>query len=523
MKRIKYIGWLAAVLWCTSPAVAQVDFEKLQLKGELNTEDTAFLLDITRQLFKPAANVAFSVNSQEVLPVAPTHKPDKPISRLDVTKLEKKLADDPDNPALYNQIGNAFKRLNEREMAMNYFTKAERMLRDMIAANEDSSALHTELGLVYMNMEYINQAANKFMDAYEMDPNDTIAKFSLPLMLYYSGRYEKARQYAMSSIFDNPEDPTNYMWVTLFNMGERMIEFSGVEDPKQLETQVRKLVVDSIFDLTAIRSSIDSFPDEFSLQVVHKVSRHLALLCKSYYTIDKVKMKFNLSPTDLKELKSLEKFYKVALSREDFTNRYVFYKALGAAQIMRNDYKKAIPYLEKAIAMKPIEKSTLQNNPTETYDNLIGAYILLDDMKKTEEAILRKIKDQPEIDPKANNYAMMADLKIYNKAYAEAEGYCLDALKLDKQCEKAHLAKGGVNMMAKNWKEAEKDLNKAFKLNQANINTFFLMGVISILKGDETSAKALFKIVLEQVPNEEHVNDIAERCFKEKEEKTGDE
>lgn len=110
--------------------------------------------------------------------------------------LEKAVADDPANPALYGHLGICYQRLKQ-------FGKAAQLYQKAIQNNADTNQIHAELGEVYVRLGNLPEAVNAMEEAAEMNLGNLQNLTNLGTAYLQLGRLAEAEKTAKAILAQN--------------------------------------------------------------------------------------------------------------------------------------------------------------------------------------------------------------------------------------------------------------------------------------------------------------------------------
>ena len=475
--------------------------------------DEEFLMEKAVKSVKRELTMEYNIGTIDILPSLDGVKGDRPVSVDTLKAWEEQLKEKPQDIHLYYNIGCGYDNLYLPEKGKEFLDKGEKIALELLREHPDSSGLASSLGLIYAEQSQFHKSADWFLEAYRINPKDTIATYFGLISLVSTGNMNKAKEFATTIIRDNPQDANSYFWLFMSNYFETMQELMTLEEDVAKE-KVRNIPPTELFDISFLNLALEKFPGDYRLKILQKMIITLATLSKAYFTIEDVidgKPVFVFSKTDQQTLDHLEKFFKEASKNKDFKNKFGIFKTMGLIAFMQKDYTNAIKYYEKAIKDFPSDKNTRLSNTAAAYLTLMTAYHMKDDEASIRKVLDRKIIDRPQIDSSADDFAHLAYFALKDGDLSQAQKHCRTAININPQNEAAYRVMAVIRMQEKNYQEAEAELTKAYNINKESDNTYFLMGVNYLLKKEEKLSEYMFKKVRDLSPDWEDGNAVISR------------
>lgn len=147
-------------------------------------------------------------------------------SRL--TKIEKELADSPEDASLLNDLGVGHFLLGEYEQSISYLKRATTI--------ESSAAYHFNLGNAFTENQDYEAAMESYMDALELEPSHIGALNNLADLYETSGDPDKAHELFHYIMHINPEDPVSH-----YNLGNFFLrQNQHIEAAKCFEEAIKR-------------------------------------------------------------------------------------------------------------------------------------------------------------------------------------------------------------------------------------------------------------------------------------------
>jgi tetratricopeptide (TPR) repeat protein len=444
--------------------------------------------------------------------------PDTPNSIKQVQELEKQLKGNYRDATLYNNIGMAYKGMFMFDEANKNFDKAFELAQVYVKNHPDSAIAHSLMATVYSNQGKFTEAIASFETVYKLDKNDSVAKFMIPACYTFAGNFEEAKA-ALNRLLTKPEDEFDYLCVlTVTNYWEKMVasqQMQGVDIEKLLKDKSPQ----EILDFTKIDELCKRNKGKIEFELVYRFNRHMAVFLKSFMrtmaskdiTADNIK--FKTDEKDIAELNALEAFYTKCLNDTGIHNKYILYKSLANIQLLKGDFKKAIPLTKMAIKLKPVNKSKFDNNAAGDYDNLGAVFYLLKDTAGFERTVKEKFAVRPAINPLPDDNATLARISFFHKDYAAAKKNSEEGLKMNPKLETAIICLAALDILDRNIKSAFKMIDRLYDANPQNASVFILQGICSLHDNDISTAYGSFKRARELVGDPSTIDGILERFF----------
>ncbi|MFL5752597.1 MAG: tetratricopeptide repeat protein [Bacteroidia bacterium] len=469
--------------------------QKVSLKKQLTAEDLSYLKKQALSCFDYEGTLQLTCSTTDLQSCEVT--PDKPCSMKDIARLRKELEKKPEDALLNSNISAIYKRLGMPQEGEPYKTKAIQLLQATIEAHPDSADAINILGGIYMSDNKINESLEMFRLALSKKPTDSTATTLIAFLHLASGQFDSAYAFIQSQTTKYPESfsyytilPSYYFYKTAYT-----VMAAGSNDNPDKKTYE---ALDSTTDMSLLRNYYERNKNDIKRELLYRTAIQAYRSTKVLFStmldtaFDFKNIKFNLQGNDKAAILESEKFFLSCLKRKDVPNLYIVNKLLGNIYLLLDDPKKALPYLKKTIALKPISKSTLSNNASEDYDNLAAAYFILKDTSAYEKILLDKYTLRPAIDPNAHDHVIAARVYVYRKNYVEARKIYEAALQLDKNCAEAWLGIAALNWLEGNSKNAFYAIDRMYEIDSNNWKLYFLYGVMMLEKNDATNAYASF-------------------------------
>lgn len=466
------------------------------LKRPLNEEDLTFLKKTATECFHFNPRLQFSYNNTDLSKDKPA-KGDLAATAENLELLKKDLEKAPLNADLYTEITGMYSRLKLPDEARDYRKKAFDAISLVLAEHPDSTEALITLGEIYMSALQMDSALSKYRQAFAKDPLNKEANRLIPFMHILNNRFDSAYAFIVKQINRYPDRYEVHESLPVYYIYKFYDQLNRYSHLKTLEEE--KLRPENIMTLKLLKDYYERDPADFQREYLYRITYQVCYsTLMTYKTVNdslfNVKqIRFVTSLKDASNLKQQEDFFKKCLRRKELKNKYLVHKALGNIYVLMNQPKEAIPYLKKAISLKPVKYSTVGNNASEDYDNLITAHFLLKDTSAYEKIILEKIRDQPAIDPSASDYITAGKISISRKRYPEAEAWFQKTLELDAKNTDALLGMALIRFQNNDNKGSLEYINDAYKLNDQKWELYILYGIVSLCNNDPVNAFEAFK------------------------------
>jgi|GEM_PF-3090894 len=483
----------------------------INFKRNLTTKDTTYLLQFVQHYFYPQGAFSFSVVSNDLKPEIYKGGSLKQTVLSDTIELIKKLNYTDTDAKIVEEIGMVYYRMNDRTNAQRCFMKAI----SLYEKQDKTAAVYSSIGNLYSQLYNYSLAISNLEMALKKNPLDSDAMAMIPICHMNLGRYDKAKLQIEKNIKTQPDNITNYVMlpmVSFYNLYAKA-KNDSIENDSAFYSQLK---LEQIVDFTAIKHASDTFKTNYSFKVLYQIARQMALVFKSSFTFSTSNNKFNINPLDIMEMSKLESFYKDGLERKDFPNKYIFYKALGSLEMMRNQSDKAIPLYKEAIKYKPLPASTFASNSTEVYDQIVASYMLMKDTLSAIQALKEKITAMPAINPQANDYAMLGRFQLSRGKISDAENSFVQALKIDNSNTDSYTGLCIINLLQHNMQSAELNINQAYKVNPGNSDLFVVYGILNMLQQKPIDAFYAFQTALDYVGSDDELEQLIDDYFETK-------
>ncbi len=465
-------------------------------KKPLTAADVVFLKKEAAECFGFNPHMQLSYTNKD-LTSSKKRTGDKPATIENIDLIKKKLTKTPSDVSLYTEIAGIYSRLKMADSAAQYRQKSYEVISSVIKNHPDSANAIFLLGNVYMSVLLMDSAMAKYKLALTKDPTNKDALMILPFMHILNNHYDSAYAFIIHQNEKHPEDNTIYESLPVYYIYKFYAQLNALNDVPVLTKDA--LEPETLISLKLLKDHYDQNPSDFKCELLYRITYQVCYSTLVTFktvndsTFNTKNIRFVISPKDEKNLKASEEFFLKCLKNKELENKYIANKVLGNINLLLNRPKQAVPYLKKAITLKPVNISTIGDNASEDYDNLIAAYFILKDSVKYEKTIFEKIKVKPAIDPSYADYVMAAKACIDNKRFTEAEKWFKEALVLNNKDADIYLGLALTYFLADNRKDAMTNIDKAFELDTKKWELYILYGIVSLCDNDPVNAFEAFK------------------------------
>lgn len=466
------------------------------IKRPLKEEDSVFLKKTATECFQFNPRLQFSYNNTDLSTNKPV-KGDMPASMENLELLKKESEKQPRNADVYTEITGMYSRLNLPDEARSYRKKSFDAISSVLAEHPDSTEALITLGEIYMSALQMDSALSKYRQAFAQNPLNSEANRLIPFMHILNNRFDSAYAFIIRQINRYPDNYEVHEALPVYYIYKFYDQLNKYSQLKTVEEE--KLRPETIMTLKLLKDYYERDPSDFRREYLYRVTYQVCYSTLiTYKTVNDSlfnvrQIRFVTGVKDASNLKQQEDFFRKCLRRKALKNKYLANKALGNIYVLMNQPKEAIPYLKKAISLKAVKYSTIGNNASEDYDNLITAHFLLKDTAAYEKLILEKIKAQPAIDPSASDYITAGKISISRRNYTSAEVWFQKALTLDAGNVDALLGMALIRFQNNDYAGSLANINQAYKLNDHKWELYILYGIVSLCNNDPVNAFEAFK------------------------------
>ncbi|MES2133632.1 MAG: tetratricopeptide repeat protein [Bacteroidota bacterium] len=488
---LKYVVFFI-VIGSFSPSFAQHG----NFKRPLTAADFVFLKKEAAECFGFNANMQLSYNNKDLVSNK-KRTGDKPATLENVELVKKKLLKTPEDVSIYTEIAGIYSRLKMPDSAAQYRRKSFEVISRVIKQHPDSANAIFLLGNIYMSALQMDSALAKYKSTLLKDPTNKDALMILPFIHILNNHYDSAYAFVIRQKEKHPEDNSIYEALPVYYIYKFYAQLNALNEMTVVGKDA--LEPETLISLKILRDHYEANKTDFKRELLYRVTYQVCYSTLVTYktvndsTFNTKNIHFIITPKDEKNLKGSEEFFEKCMHNKELENKYIANKMLGNINLLLNKPKQAIPYLKKAIKLKPVSKSTVGDNASEDYDNLIAAYFVLKDSVNYEKTILEKIKVKPTIDPNYLDYIMAAKVCIDRKKFTQAETYFKGALALNDKNVDIYLGLALTYFLADNRKDALTYIDQAFQIDPKKWELYILYGIVSLCNNDPVNAFEAFK------------------------------
>lgn len=489
------------------------DLSLLELKKPIEEKDHAALMKYMRELFIPEATFQYEFSN---------HCLSKEINSFGNTVLTEKdflaakalTKNDSLNAFHYLNAGNALKAINRYTEAEKYFSKALDITVKEIKENPKDAGLYQKVGVIYSALNNQLMTILSYEKAVEIDPQrDTIASIMLPIAYMNAGFYIKLKDHSTALLQKYPDSTIMHLFYFFGPLFERMA--SGFEyGPKSPEQYFSEYSIYQDFDSSFLNQSLKRKPNNIELlQLQHGIEMY-GLMFESLNTFDFDNYKMNLSKNSKDEIEKHKEFFLSVIKKKKSNNLYFANYSLGILEIMLNNYKSALKYLEKGASLIPSDKYMYQFNPAACYESIVFTHLMLGDTISAEKSLDKKIKDRPALYESAHDYFSKAKYRMLDNDIEGAKKYAAKALEIDSSFSKSRLFLVYDLLETKEYKKAQFELENLYTEYKDDFTYNFTYAILLLLKNDGNTSKIFFSKAISLSPEDRDINRILDTYFK---------
>jgi tetratricopeptide (TPR) repeat protein len=473
--------------------------QQISLKKPLSDGDYQYLKELAKSCFQYSTDYNFKIDFFDFYDTK--IKPEKPSSLKQIKYLENKLKGDFQDAYTYNSIGVIYQKLFMNEEAVKYYNKALEPAKDFVKNYPDSSSAFKILATTYANLQDYNEAISLLKKAYLLNNNDSLVMVYIPDFYRIMGNFDSCLTEIDKFINDHPDRLLNYISLFLCKAEEISYTLSKT-DKKDIERILGNKSPEEILDITKIKRAFEKHNNDIQFELLYRFSRHFIITIKSAIrtsadtSYSRQNLKCIIDESDISELNSLEKFYLNCLNDKRIPYQYIINKALANIYMVKGEIPSAVPYLKKAIELKPLKNSTVSYNAAGDYDNLKTAFFLMDDTISFVKIAKQKIRIRPAINPLPEDYITMSAISFLKNKYDDGIRYSEKALKINPRQKEAFIYFSVIDIINGNFKEASQHLDKLYKIDPNNYSFYFLEGICQLTENNFYSAYYSFLIAM---------------------------
>jgi tetratricopeptide (TPR) repeat protein len=403
----------------TSKAWAQTYTLKKPAGDQLKKE----IIALEKQLFKPEISLEYTISTYDL--IGSFDEIPKSINyTLDFKKLqEDQLAKDPTNSLLWNNLGNYYNAVNNKEEAQKSFRKAYDNLETTFS--KDSAVFHSYKGILKLNLG-MEGAVNDLEEAFKINPNDSLAATFLPLMLLNTGEFDKAMNYCRSMV-DESSGKNQGTWFMFYLMADYFKQFTALQSIENGIEQLRGKEYNQVLDLSRVNAIYEQYKTNQTMANAKLMSDILALYFKlvSFEAVDG-QIQLNYTKKELKKILEI-KNELIAMKGKVLMNEFSRVKNLGFISFIEGKSDEAIVYFKESIALFPEDKSNDQFTSVICYNSLFCIYSMENDLVKEKAVLAQMIELDEKRGPNVKRLCDMAKCYILEDDYANAYNWAYKA------------------------------------------------------------------------------------------------
>ena len=455
--------------------------------------------------------ISFSVNSTDLDTAYSYNSKNKVPSLAEIKKQRNLLCHCGKDYNVYHEIGCIYDYLNMSDSAEANLSRALELVRAEQKKFPDSLALFSAEAMIQMHRKDYSSSIGKFEEVLKKDPVDSLGNIMLPML--YLGIGDSAGLFRIVRA-DLQQDPSS--WIATFYyvliQGMRVLqEPDSVKGKKMCNAKVEEVI--DMSSVSAVKKKYEKYHPEIMenyLQLFSYFCMKARCVTATTSSFDEKDIFKNVDTTFIGHYYS---FFTGLLQQKWFSNNYSCYKALAFTCILLHRPKEAISWFRKAIDAFPPAARGLQYNDDGDYGSLSFCYDMINDSLNAERTLKERIRVRPGLVNDASWQLILARHYTFARNFSEARKCCQTALKINPNSDRAYLMLGCIAIQEKNYKEALAQLDKAFKLNNNEVNTVILAGIASLLNGSPDTAHTLFKQLHDYDNTDTFVNDILQHYF----------
>lgn len=495
-------------------------FSSTPRKQAVDADDKVYLKGVLQNVLVPEMSFGYNINTNDLSPLKPSLTGTEPTTLAWIKKVEASLdtlTDSLKRASCYLIIGQKYKKLNNSKLSIQNYEAAYSLLEPKLKTAPADSALLISMATIYMDMGNYQEAIRYFYEFQKVDSVcDIVASTFIPLLYLNMARLDDASEFLKKSLKKWPEG----MVGLYYDMMAQIYGFTSIAQYRKEYIKSEKflsLPPDSIFDFSKIAALYQKYPDSLKWEQFYKGAQLLGIYFKKMAILQDTvlvdDLLFNFIGEEKKLMETLKMdFERIAKSKQN-KNRYLAYFSLGNIEFLNKNFKNSIKWFEKAIQAKEKEVSDFQSHAGGSYDNIIGCYLQLGDTIAAKRALLKKIKDQPEIDPVANDYAALGFYFWWEKNYNLAKENFSKALQYDSSMAKAYIGLGAIESVFSNPEKAKHLLIKGIEIDKGFGSAYLIYSIAALQEGDFSTAYSMLRAAHRNGYDQETVFEIARRFY----------
>ena len=493
----KYIFCLLILVGSINIAFAQ----KIKLKKPLTDQDFKDINKALLECFGFGTEIRVSYSTTDFY----SNKYDegeKPASLEHISMLKNKLKGNASDAGINIEISGNYARLGMRDSEEVYRKRTIDTLKKVVEERPDSVNALISLASVYMGALRFDEGIAAYRIAEVKKHEDVSITMVIANMFFMRNMLDSSYAVIERRIGQYPDEAISYSLLPMYYFYKMWGQMQGVKSEEEIQT----LSTDSMINMPLLKNYCDNHKNNFDLEYRYHVGYQVLLStitivkCAGDTAFDYDKIKFKVKDDDKRKFLKMEKYFQSCLKRKEVENKYYPNKLLGSIYTLLDEPKKAIPYLKRAIELKPLNKSTTAHNANEDYNNLLAVYAIMKDTISFEKLVAEKLRVNPCIDPNPADYILMANVYVSQKKFDPAKEMCDKAIELENRslvtgsqlCE-GNLGLALVSYFQGNNKEALDYIERSYKANSKKWELFILYGIVLLKENDISNAYESFK------------------------------
>jgi len=447
---------------------------------------------------------------------------ERPGSQKELDSLRSKLdGSDKDGPRHF-RIGNILKGFGKNDKASIEFKASNLDLSKLSEKDPKNKDWPMEMAINYMQLADWGNGKKYLNRVLELDSNDENAKWTILMLPMFAGDFKGAESDLSAFINNAPDSASTYYFLPLLRFYEFYAFMTANSNDDSLFVRYRNKPIDSVIDIAVLKQAWKR-TNTFEMEYVYRVAQSMGINLKLVMNLTlhngyfEKHHRYYTDSADIATLHELEDFFRRAIARKDYSNKFYMYKGLADAVAVLEGPDKAIGYMRKSIDLKPSWTWGSMDNVNGNYDDLAVLYLLKGDTGMAEKITEEKIKLKPSLYPSVDDYYALATYKIHDHKYSKARELNAMALSIDSTSEKALKVRILIDLLENNLKLAKLDLDKFFKTAPNNTSLLLWQAYVSIAEKDASTASYALKRALEQEAiDKKTYNDLVKEIFVEK-------
>ncbi|TNJ44941.1 hypothetical protein KFZ70_12305 [Tamlana fucoidanivorans] len=405
------------------------------------------LMDLTKIIFSEEISLSFNISNIWVKASFSDIENEKKRDSTYLNRLLKKLENDSLNPAILVDIGTHYENIKHTKLARQYYIKAHHSLKQPLQKirkkhHIDSARYFTLNGLVKTKLGHAN-AINDFKQAVAINPLDSIAIATYPVLLIEKGKTEEYDSYTLEVNKANTTCKTFPYFMLI--MGE-------------IVNKAPQIVKSTELDIESIDHISTNYDDILNFQNLNTY----ALKCKENQEIQNARLMSDIlglfvkiamnNPTMNNEISNyknhhinfiknynlkinsfnayeINKIYEIIFSlkqleKDKKLNEYAINHCLGMSYFFLQDLNTAEAYFKKAIAIFPNENLSKLFNFDDSYNALSSIYTLQSDTLNYRKVLKQHIDRTQNVRNTSDSHMKLAMNYFVNDDLDKAEASC---------------------------------------------------------------------------------------------------